>query len=325
MDNKDRSLPVGKSKNQLHPDIIDRERKRLMQFYKLKLDRGVTSPTIQNEEDIINSVDGSISTAVKGYPKAPIRDTHEFSLVVRLKVMTRYHLEPSIWTKEEREQFFSTKSPYGKIKLPSRLSGDSTNAKSNQYPDLIENPFKGEFLEFFNADEKEFYDKRKEAYIEDFDFNLSSDGIMLESLLADEMLLRRLQTQVLVGSSKSGVQKEIESLQKRILESQKSLGVTRAQRVNDNRGEKGTVASLAENIDAKIVEISRLKDVELRKRLIDAILENYSLVTADDLYRLAEELQYTRERALRAEIRATNPISTRNELPDLDKLVVKEV
>lgn len=123
------------------------------------------------------------------------------------------------------------------------------------------------------SDEVAFFDKRIKEYVDDFDFNVSSDMPLVERLITEEILHRRLfimHLQVMSDSkNKSKLDPEtissaLSDAHKRMTELQKQLGISRVQRTDEmNRGIE-SIAELAVSFDEKIK-----KYPELRKKLLE--------------------------------------------------------
>lgn len=318
-----RIINVGEGEGLLSQKIIDREKTRLIKFYQFKLKEGKTSPLIKSDKDIVTSVNRSISRALKGFNRCSMKETPELSFVWRLRFLTRYDKRPDIWKDNELQDLFSTnKKEVKEHNIRAEKIAEARREERrelNKYvpvdPTELPEMFGGEFLELFDPAELNFYNRRKSMYLREFEFNSSSDLSLLEAVLSDEILLRRLTNAQLQGK-KDFVDRNIDEIQKRLRETQKSLGVTRAQRVADDTNQKGNVAQLSESLDKKLQEIRNLEDTEKRDKIIQTIIKQFKGVEVQDLVFLAEELKMMRERALRPDMETVKPIPSINQIPD---------
>lgn len=313
-------LRIGEEKGLLSQKVIDREKNRLIKYYQRKLKDGKTSFMIKNERDILTSVNRCIDKSLKGWNRAPIKDSPEQTFVYRLRFLTKYDKDEKIWTNKEKETLFVEHlTENEKFQASQKKKFVETKKETSVYiptdPSIIEDTFEGRFLEIYDPEELAFYNRRKKIYTSEFEFNSSSDLSLLEAVLSDELLLRRLSNEQIKGK-KDYVDKNIDDIQKRLRENQKSLGVTRAQRVAEDSNQKGNVAQLSESLDKKLLEIRNLKDIDKRTKVIETIITEFSGIEVKDILFLAQELEMLRKRALRPDIETTSPISSINQIPD---------
>ena len=63
-----------------------------------------------------------------------------------------------------------------------------------------------------------------------------------------------------------------------------------------------------------------MTDVIKRDKIVKKLITDFSLVSVEDIYNLMEELEYTRQRAMRPDMENIKPIATINELPALSEI-----
>lgn len=99
--------------------------------------------------------------------------------------------------------------------------------------------------------EKEWWENRMYEYALDFDFNNSSDKPLIEQLLVEELIQKRIFKQQLRNHEKDQSKRMNDSL-KRIGDIQTKLGITREQRVGILNKIDGNVAQIATELDEKL-------------------------------------------------------------------------
>ena len=292
-------LFVGEGADDLKPDIVARETERITRYYKIKLDKGITSPNIKSTRDILLSVNNTVKKAITGYNRAVTKDTPENTFIARIAFLTKYNKMPEIWgnvaPKEE----------------PKKKPVQPTEEVMLTKEDGILEP---DFLTFADQFEEEYYLRRKKYYKTEFEFNESSDQVLLEAVLADEVLLRRFTNSRMNGEIVND--KLIGDINKRLVDNLRALGVSRQQRIADDTNQKGNVAQLADALETKLENIANLKDVTKREMIINKILERFTLVNVQDVYNIIEELEFMRQRSLREDMETLVPIPTINSMPE---------
>ena len=182
------------------------------------------------EDDKIDQlIEENIHLAEIGWPRAP-KD-----ILLRLQKKTRYPFAP-------------TPAPKQKT---SKITSQSTKGTNHSFePSTIQQVLK--------PDEQTWWSARLAIYIEEFEFNKSSDIAILEQIMVEELLQRRLSIQQLqnpqVDSMISKTQSE--SL-KRLLDLQTKLGITREQRESSLANVDGNIANIAVMLDEKMDEIEK--------------------------------------------------------------------
>lgn len=302
------ALIVGTGENDIHPNIVEREQNRLIRYFKIKLERGKTGPTIKTVDDAIKATNKIMHSAVGGYKRAINNGTPEEILIKRIDLMSKYRRMPEIWEEKER---LKTKKPKAGIKVDMFVDNVVPEPESKPDPKIT-------YMQINDREERKFFNQRKKFYVSEFEFNDSSDQMLLETVIADEVILRRLTNLKL--NNENVDDKLIDTIQKRYRDNIKALGVSREQRIADDTGDKGNVSQLSASLDDKLEEIRKLSDLGKREIIIKKLIVDYSLVTIEDVFNLIEELEFMRQRALRPDMENLDPIPTINEMPAMAEI-----
>lgn len=147
--------------------------------------------------------------------------------------------------------------------IPNKIKQEKSQ-KEEERPE-----FTSDLTSSMSESEQKWYNERLEIYKKDFDFNLSSDKPLLEQLLIEELIQRRLFEKKLKYPDRNYDQQLNFSL-KRVSDIQVKLGITREQR-----------AGIMNNIDGNVAQIS----VELEKKLTE-MPEKLKKEYEDELYYL---------------------------------------
>lgn len=305
-----RGIVVGEGEDFLDPSIVERERDRLLKFYTLRLERGLTSPIIQNSNDVIKAATKIVKRAIEGYKRAPVRETPEATFMCRIRVMSRYDKMAEIWE--------DVKPPRSKTHKYTAFDVNRYVEREIPEDDEKKTNAKTVYLTITDEEESNFFDHRKKYYTSEFEFNESSDQILLEAIIADEVLLRRYINKKL--SKKAIDEHLLDDIQKRYRDNLKVLGVSRSQRISDNTNQKGNIAQLSASLDEKLEEVKKLTDVTKREKIVKKLLANYALINIEDVFNLIEELEFMRQRTLRPDMENVEPIATMNQLPALEEI-----
>lgn len=110
-----------------------------------------------------------------------------------------------------------------------------------------------------NEVEANWWDNSIQKYISEFEFNSSSDMPILEQIIVEEILQKRLAIEQLQNGEtvNSILSKIMTESTKRLIELQESLGITRQQRSNEMNNIDGNVASIALSFEEKMDDILR--------------------------------------------------------------------
>lgn len=196
----------------------------LQEYY---LQKGLDERKIQETIDLI------LKEAQIGWPRAP-KD-----IDTRIKIKSGYQ-----W------------KSHGNLKP--NLNSVYTEIKEEE----PEENFSDDYLvKSLSNNEKDWWRLRRTEYMRDFEFNSSSDKILLEQLLAEEVIQRRTLIDQL-GSRNRDFSKQLNDILKRITDLQTKLGITREQRAGILDSIDGNVAQLALSLDKKLEAMPE----ELRKQ-----------------------------------------------------------
>lgn len=186
--------------------------KNLFKYYRQKGEK---------EEKIQNIIDEIFVEVQSGWVHAPR------SLDTRIKMKTGFQWKSHSNLRPKRAQ-----------SVPEKTSEDDDDLSSDLFS-------------FMNKKEKEWWANRLEEYRGDFDFNESSDKPLLDQLLVDELIQRRLFRKQLKYAEKD-YNKRLNDSVKRVSDVQTKLGITREQRAGVLNKIDGNIANLASDFEEKI-------------------------------------------------------------------------
>ncbi len=109
-----------------------------------------------------------------------------------------------------------------------------------------------------SVDEKKFWQEREAYYRQEFEFNNSADWSLLMQLLLEELTQYRLSRRRMQNPD-DDLDFQLTSSNKRLLDAQKALGITREQRENASNETEGNVAQLSMLYEEKIRLIEKLE------------------------------------------------------------------
>jgi len=109
-----------------------------------------------------------------------------------------------------------------------------------------------DLISSLSASEKEWWISRKDIYTRDFEFNDSSDSPLLDQLLLEELMQKRL-FKMQVRYKDRNFSKQLTESLKRVTELQTKLGITREQRAGIMNKIDGNVAHLALSLQEKLL------------------------------------------------------------------------
>lgn len=134
--------------------------------------------------------------------------------------------------------------------------------KKEEEPEVdLEEDVDFDFFSTMNEKERTWWDQRLSEYKKDFDFNASSDKPLIEQLLAEELIQRRVVNKQLKFRDRD-YSKQLNDGLKRVTELQIKLGITREQRAGVLNKIDGNVAQIAVELDEKLAKMPE----ELRKQ-----------------------------------------------------------
>ena len=160
----------------------------------------------------------------------------------------------------------------------------------------IHSSYLGDHLQL-NPTEHQYMKDRFKHYNKDFDFNESSDQVLLNQIIVQELLLRRLEVTRLTKSTDVEAKQEVvvKELGEQYRKNLTDLGVSRKQRVELDQSIDGNVAQLSSMVDQKIENIRKLSDLKKRNTLIDELTQKFKGVSKQELIEYCEEIQFKRK------------------------------
>jgi hypothetical protein len=143
-----------------------------------------------------------------------------------------------------------------------------------------------------SSEELAYMRQRERDYRSEFDFNNSSDVVLLNQVLTDELMLRRIQLNRLKGErvSESDVNKAVE----RIRGALKELGVTRAQRMELDQDVQGNVGQLSLELEKTLNQVERLRDKEKRDKILKRLTRSLIYSSFEEISNYAQEVELQR-------------------------------
>lgn len=151
-------------------------------------------------------------------------------------------------------------------------------------------------FDFLSPEEKKFWRKREFEYRNEFEFNTSSDLVLLEEVIYNEILIRRLRIAKITGENLDKVKglSEKDLIDNHRTASDK-LGILRVQRIQLDQNIEGNVSEISVLLDEKLNKIKELKDKKLFRKTITAISEKYKNLTYEEIQDTLEELSLLKE------------------------------
>jgi hypothetical protein len=104
--------------------------------------------------------------------------------------------------------------------------------------------------------EKIWIEERRRVYYSEFDFNPSSDKPLVDQLLVEELIQRRIFKNQLQGTLKNLDSRVLTESLKRMSDIQTKLGITREQRAGILNNIDGNVAQLSVSLDQKLITMT---------------------------------------------------------------------
>lgn len=120
-----------------------------------------------------------------------------------------------------------------------------------------------EYDSVMTVTEMAWWRERKKAYEEDFEFNTSSDNALIEKLLVEEMVSRRLSILQLANPQDLNISRLANEAQKRVNDIQTKLGITREQRADEISSKSGDISTFALLLDEKKKNIAKIQAEEI--------------------------------------------------------------
>jgi len=285
------------------PEEIEDAKKQLAVFYKNTNYKG----------DIAKRVEEVITKSLIRWERAPKNFWDRCIIQVGYKAYTKY-----IRLMEEKLEAQKTGLDYiewQKIYRPERFTNDElrdnsgNKIKRKRLDSIVVTPeslpdfdlsqynvYGDSLVDLLDGDEKKFWYKRELQYRREFDFNDSSDRVLLEEVIYIEILLRRLRISKITGEYSDKIKglKEddlIENHRKAL----DKLGILRVQRIQFDSNIEGNVGEISLLLDEKLESIKNLKDAKLYRRTIQKINDKYKALTLDEIEEIIEEQSLLRE------------------------------
>ena len=200
--------------------MTDKDRERLepvlTEYYRSK---GLDESKIQKQ------IDKVFAQSQAGWERAPN------DLDTRIKMKSGFQWKSHSNLKPKQKQI--------------KDNSPATKEEDDDSTDLIKTLSKGE---------REWWDERSRIYKKDFEFNDSSDKPLLDQLLLEELMQRRL-FKMQVKYKDRSYSKELTDSMKRVTELQSRLGITREQRAGIMNKIDGNVAHLSLQLEEKLREM----------------------------------------------------------------------
>ena len=218
---------------ELHPTEkeIEYHKNRIRPVFQARLKK-------ENVEEEIEKV---IQDCIKGWPSAPK------SFAVRVSKRAKLY-----GVDGENKRFLLAKKER-KILTPD----ERREQKIKKFADFIEPVIKK-----LNVRERKQFFNRLEFYMDEFEFNYSSDLSLLSQLILSEIYIQGLQLQLLKSDTtreKSDISRAITNFTSNVIDLQKRLGITREQRQKGMGGTEGSVAEISLKLDEKLKEREKQK------------------------------------------------------------------
>ena len=272
------------------PEEVEEAKKQIAIFYKNTNYTG----------DIAKRVEEVVTKAMIRWTRAP-KDFWERCITqIGYRAYSKY--QRYLKELEEAKRLGLEHEDWEEIYKPERKkkefkSNDNQISSLPESLDLAQYSVYGDSLvDFLNGEEKKFWFKRELQYRREFDFNDSSDRILLEEAIYIEVLLRRVRIAKITGENLDKVKglKEDDLIDnhRKVLD---KLGILRVQRIQFDSNIEGNVGEIALLLDEKIDGIKNLKNAKLLKRTLQKINDKYRTLTMEEIEELIEEQSLLRE------------------------------
>jgi len=280
---------IGSSSLMITQEEIDEARRWLLSFYS----------DINYEGNIPDKVEEVINKSIKGWERAPksffkrVKKIVGHHAIYKLKQQKKDQLKKGKFTNESLDGALKGFENETNDENQEEISQDISDENVVEKSDVV---FGESIFDYLYDDEKKFWIKREAAYRKEFDFNNSSDRVLLEEVIYIEILLRRLRLSVIDQTREYNVkglrEQDLMDSHKKALE---KLGILRVQRIQFDQNIEGNVSELTLLLDEKLNEIKQLKDNKLYKKSIDRIKDKFNILTITELVDLAEEAALLKE------------------------------
>lgn len=155
-------------------------------------------------------------------------------------------------------------------------------------------------------EESLYWKNRYKLYNTEFDFNKSSDKMVLEQVLTDEILINRLRVRLLKDeNTTSSVDSDLlDEIMNRYRENLNKLGILRIQRDLAKGDIEGSIAELTGIVDDKIAKMVKLDTVDFRA-LVRKAIAGFDGITEQEIIDAVIEAHCARINEMRGDL---NPV-----------------
>lgn len=195
-------------------------------------------------------------------------DTKQYSKIKAEETISQILAECQLgWNRAPRDIDTRIKMKSGyQWKSHSNLNVNKSNPEEEVEEEVSVKNWEGSFFEAMGKKERDWWEDRKNTYETDFEFNQSSDKPLVEQLLFEELLQRRLLKLALAYPNNDYSKKITDSL-KRVGEIQTKLGITREQRAGIMNKIDGNVAQIAVDLDKKLENLPQIEKEQYEEEL----------------------------------------------------------
>ena len=248
------------------------------------------------KENIQDKVNEILEAASKGWEHAP----RSFFVRVKTKIG---QFQISRFEKMKEEAHKLRNEGYEDEEIAQIIKRRKTK---KDVPSLnIEKPvFGSSFFDYLHDDEKLYWIQREKDYRREFDFNESSDKILLEQLLFNETMLFRIRKTLLTGEGKEEIKnlKESSLLEEHKKISEK-LGLLRIQRIQNDINIEGNVGEITLALEEKLLQAREISDKKTRVKVIERLRKIYNnAVLKEEIEETIEEMALLKEAEMMGDI-----------------------
>ena len=248
------------------------------------------------KENIQDKVNEILEAASKGWEHAP----RSFFVRVKTKIG---QFQISRFEKMKEEVHKLRNEGYEDEEIAQIIKRRKTK---KDVPSLnIEKPvFGSSFFDYLHDDEKLYWIQREKDYRREFDFNESSDKILLEQLLFTETMLFRIRKTLLTGEGKEEIKnlKESSLLEEHKKISEK-LGLLRIQRIQNDINIEGNVGEITLALEEKLLQAREISDKKTRVKVIERLRKIYNnAVLKEEIEETIEEMALLKEAEMMGDI-----------------------
>lgn len=250
-------------------NLVEKTKIELKKYYiKLKVDK----------DQINNKITSVIDKACWGWPNCP--DNFE-ARIAKLKGHNSNIIRKSRQSKSEKD----------KAKKIIKQKKAQKEKEREQNIDMT-------FINHLNLSmqDKKFLKIRKMSYYNDFEFNSSSDEMILNKIILDELRLKNLEEKSFNHDEIDlKHEQKIDIISKRLKVNIDSLGISRKARIETDQNIEGNIAQLAFKLEKKLDEIKELDDEEFRNAIMSELLAEIDGVTKEELKQYIDEITFQKK------------------------------